>query len=293
MGWDLAGDIKRAVEQVAAPVTRAVDNALSTNFSGENRGGMLARVSEDINRSDPARYVGGLATSAYRFTKAPLEVASDIARGDIKNAGTNIGRGVGALANTATLNASFIVNQNADALRSDEAKKWTLGLSDDLAGTASGMRTLEDQAYVSDADRNSALRLGSKVGFAYLAAPALASAAQTGYGYFQEGIGWITGGGAAAAGGAALYDALKTGAEKEGTKALQNAGILPKSPESNDGGTTEVSTSPSTYFNDGSAAGSGGPTARILTQSSNVSPAMAGAAVLAIVAFFYLKKGKI
>lgn len=280
MGWDPWGDIQRAAEATFAPVTQAVDRALSTNLSGENRGGMLARFSEEVNRSDPAKYVGGLATSAYRFAKTPLEVASDVGRGDFQNAGTNLGRGIGAGVNAATGNVSFVINQNQDFLRSDEAKKWTLGISEDLAGAGNALRTQEDQAYVSDADRNSALRLGAKAWLGYAAAPLAASAGNSIWAGVQSAAGWVTGGGLATAGGMAVYDQLKKAVDEEGTKALQDAGIIPKDPE-----TPPASPAyqvPVPFDGAGYGAGSG-YAGEAPTATAGVSPLVLAAAAIAVV----------
>ena len=158
-------------------LSKQFDNLAGTNLSGRG-GGELANLSERYNRSDIGRWTGGLATSGARTITKSVTAASDLLRGDVKQAGRSLGQAAGGYANFITLNSQQLVNDNRQAFKN--AGSWTLGITDDLAGVASGLRSQEDQAYVSDADRNSAIRFAGKgvaIGAAVAYAPAIYGAA--------------------------------------------------------------------------------------------------------------------
>lgn len=151
--------IWESIQQTANDVGKQFDNLAGTNTSGRG-GGLLADASNNFNRSDIGKYTGGLATSGYRFFEKSAHAGSDILRGDFKNAGKNAGMAAGAYANVWTLNARDVIQGSRDTLNA--AGKYTFGLTEDLVKTADGLESQEKSAYVSDTNRDGALRFGSK-----------------------------------------------------------------------------------------------------------------------------------
>lgn len=221
-------DVKNTVGRTISQLTNPVRDA-------------LADAGDRANRGDIGRWAKGLVEDTARSVTLPFHVVSDIARGDTENAGRNVGRWAGSLGNTMSIGTARAVGESQsvqDFLRTDDAKKYTFGLSEDYAGLARGMNTLRNDAYVSDEDRNSAIRYGAKAALiagsiAYLsgssAATQSAAAADSGLvypsGYLGSapgatveaaGSSWWSWGGAGAALGYAKDAALIGAAVKSG-----------------------------------------------------------------------------
>lgn len=139
---------------------KEIDNAAGTNFSGQGPGGLASDIGRRFNESDPGRWIGGQLTSAGRSVGNTAAALSDIARGDFKAAGKSAGRAVGSSLNFVTQNRQQLVLDNEKAFM--DAGKYTGGYSEDLVGYSRGVNSLADRAYVSDADRNSAIRYAGK-----------------------------------------------------------------------------------------------------------------------------------
>lgn len=148
MGWNPIRDITNTASNVVKQATQIV-----------------APVTNAINRGDPGKFVGGLVTSARDVTLASGIVASDLARGDIKQASRSTLRGVGAGMNVSSFGAAKFTGEDRTVqsfLRSKQVSNLTLGLSNDWAGYNHGISTANSSGDFSNADRDSTLRLYSK-----------------------------------------------------------------------------------------------------------------------------------
>jgi hypothetical protein len=139
---------------------KEIDNALGSNLSGQGPGGIITQAGNAINRSDLGRYVGGQLTNAGRSVGNTAAAISDLARGDTNAAGRSLGRAVGSSLNYVTQNRQQLVMDNEQSFK--DAGKYTAGYSEDLVGYSRGVNSLADRAYVSDEDRNSAIRYVGK-----------------------------------------------------------------------------------------------------------------------------------
>lgn len=165
-------------------VAKGIDNVAGSNLSGRG-GGAIADLGKEINRSDPGRWAGGFVDSTWQGVNRTLHAVSDIGRGDFQNAGKNLGRAAGSVGNMLTFNARQYILDNPNQMIS--MGKYTGGWTEDLLGTARGLRSQESDAYVSDADRNSAIRFGVKTGAVVAGA---AYAPEIGA-YAKEGGAWL------------------------------------------------------------------------------------------------------
>lgn len=137
-------------------------------------------VKKDIDKSDPGKWVGGMATSTYNLA---LAVPRAVVTGDVKKESQ---RFVGSAGNLVTMGSADMVGRSSswqNLLRSDSFKKWTLGLSENYAGITRGLSTMSRSGKLDNDDRNNMVQGGVKVAaiaagvgaYGYLTAPAVAA----------------------------------------------------------------------------------------------------------------------
>lgn len=164
MGW-LDDFVSNPVATVSNTVNREV-----SNFSNS----VNAAVAE-APRGDIGGFVSDAVNASINVVRAPFEAVYYAARGENNLASKSIQRGIGSainlqgtresgtIFNNQTIGIRAVQTDTGQAvLRNPGVKQATLGLSEDYAGTYRGARTLQDSAYLSREDQNSALRLGAK-----------------------------------------------------------------------------------------------------------------------------------
>lgn len=163
MGW-LDDFVSNPIATVSNTVNREV-----SNFSNS-----VNAVVADAPRGDIGKFVADSAVATVNIAKAPFEVAYYGFRGDNTGVSRSIQRAVGSsmnlqgtqngnLFNNETLGIRAVQSDVGQAvLRNPGVRESTFGLSEDYAGLYRGSRTLQDSAYLSREDQNSAIRLGVK-----------------------------------------------------------------------------------------------------------------------------------
>lgn len=222
-------DLNKGVSNLGNDILKSVDNAAGSNLSGRgSKNGILTRAGKEFNRSDVGRFVGRAGTDIGNIVKSPFIATSDLLRGDTEQAGRSLGKGIGAVARVGTGGLLYYAEDNKEQLRSNS--KWTLGLTGNLAGTASASRSAIEGNNISKADLNDFGQLvvkGAVIGTGAYYAKDIYSAGQTGYNYLAGGA-KSAGSGLATAGGyakdvgtvALLAKAVKTGDTAAAAKAL-------------------------------------------------------------------------
>lgn len=121
-------------------------------------------IARELSRGDIGRFVGKQVTDTGKVLKTPFIVASDVARGDIAQAGKSLSAGAGSAINAGSMGGTYLAQDNKQAFKS--AGKYTLGLTSDYADYASAAGSLSAERNLTSDEIWGSLRFGSKVGAA-------------------------------------------------------------------------------------------------------------------------------
>lgn len=158
-GSDPVSQAVNAVTQAVAPVTQAVADFVKPVSTPVNN------LSKELSRGDVGKYIGSTGTTFARTGSSLVEGTAQLYTGNFRGAATNFGKTAGNVGNILTYGGQNFVGQDKTTqavLRSSGADKATLGISSDYAGFTRGGSTLSDSGQISNADRDSGLRLVSK-----------------------------------------------------------------------------------------------------------------------------------
>jgi len=121
-------------------------------------------------KSNVKRTVKKTGKSIGAVVKAPGQIIKAVAEGDGSQALKEVGKGLGGIVNTTTLNAGssgFVQKQ----LRSDSLNRWTLGTTKELSKFSKGFTDLQVKGEADKSFYQSGLSLAAKI----VAAPVVAS----------------------------------------------------------------------------------------------------------------------
>ncbi len=257
MGWfddlvkDPVGTISNTVNDAGSSISNTVNRELS------NAGNSINQIIDDADRGDVGKFVVEQGQSAVNITKAPFEIAYYGFRGDKEGVSRAAQRAVGASINRRGSESGNIFNQETVSnrlaqtdvgqyvLRNPNISNATGGISEDYAGFIRGARTLQDNAYLSREDQNSAIRFGVK-GAAFAATAAYGKPLYKTL-VSKEGLG--------AAGGSGIVSSLLKGDVKEAVKQISEKIGIPDISDYIPDTTPDV---PSYINNPKAPAGSGG-----------------------------------
>lgn len=153
-----------------------VGSSVSNTFNREisNFGNSTNRTFDDATKGDVGKYTKGIVDAGINLVQAPFQMAYYGVRGDNQGLSRTVQRAVGSsinlqgaesgnIYNSTTIGVRYAQTEEGQSLlRSQPANDLSLGLSGDYAGYFRGARTMQDNAYLSREDQNSALRLGAK-----------------------------------------------------------------------------------------------------------------------------------
>ncbi len=170
-----------AIADAGSSIVSTVSNTVNREVS--NSSNTINRTLDNASRGDVGKYTKEIVDASLNVVKAPFEVAYYGVRGENKKASESIQRAIGSSINTqGTQNGNIYnpttvsyrytqTNEAQTVLRNPAIREATLGISEDYAGLARGSRTLQDSAYLSREDQNSAIRLGVKAALFVVANP--------------------------------------------------------------------------------------------------------------------------
>lgn len=139
------------------------------------------RTLDDASRGDVGKAISTQVTAGANLLTLPVKTVYYAARGDNKGVSDTFQRAAGSLTNISGSIGVNLAQNNQSFYRDKTLNDLTFGYAQDFAGFARGARTLQDNAYLSTEDRNSAIRYGTKsaaIWGATLAAPEVISGAQ-------------------------------------------------------------------------------------------------------------------
>lgn len=166
------GDVGKKAEDEFDNAVSTVSNTINRELS--NVGNTINQTLDDASRGDVGKFVVEQGQSVVNITKAPFEVAYYGIRGDNAGVSRAVQRAVGASINRRGSESGNIFTPETVGtrlaqtdvgqyiLRNPNVSNATLGISEDYAGFTRGARTLQDNAYLSREDQNSAIRFGAK-----------------------------------------------------------------------------------------------------------------------------------
>lgn len=153
MGW-LDDFVSNPVATVSNTVNREVSNfSNSVNASIDNS-----------SRGDVGRFVADSFSAVKSLAVAPLETAYYGVRGNGREVNNTLQRAIGGLTNVSGGLSVNLAQNNQSFYRDKNLNAVTLGYAEDFAGFSRGARTLQNDAYLSSEDKNSAIRYGVKTG---------------------------------------------------------------------------------------------------------------------------------
>lgn len=186
---DVVSTVSNTVNQVVSDVSNGINRELSNatdSIARSDLGRANAQITDSIARSDAGRVAG----AALRPLRAPVDIASDLARGDVKTA---FSRGVGT---TFLINpVGQVISSSSSVqnyLSSDQGNNLTLGWGRDAVDSTRRSIDLAGGRQINETDASTLARYSVR---------SAAYGAAAGYG--------IASGKAAAAGNWALSDPLK------------------------------------------------------------------------------------
>lgn len=141
------------------------------------------------------KYLSQTGDAMWKLGKSPFEIASDVARLDIKNATKNFNKAVGSGVTLGMGPTGTLANTDAGQklLNDKNVDRYSGGMSGDYAGTVRGGSELQSYGETSQEYWDDAMRFGAKVG--------VIGAASAGYEAYKS---------AEAVGGSAIPEYLAT-----------------------------------------------------------------------------------
>lgn len=170
MGW-LDDFVHDPIGTTSNTINREVSNASNS----------VNRELDNASRGDVGKAIVTQATAVTNLVTTPIKTVYYGVRGDNKGLSDTYQRAAGSIANIAGGLSVNLAQNNQSFYRNKTLNDVTLGYAQDFAGFARGARTLQNDAYLSTEDRNSAIRYGVKSAAIYgatLAAPEIASGAE-------------------------------------------------------------------------------------------------------------------
>lgn len=168
----ILGDVGKKAEDEFGNAVSTVSNTINRELS--NFGNTINQTLDDASRGDVGKFIVEQAKSTVNIAKAPFEIAYYGIRGDNQGVSNAVQRAVGASINRRGSESGNIFNSETVGtrlaqtdvgqyiLRNPNVSNATFGISEDYAGFTRGARTLQDNAYLSREDQNSAIRFGVK-----------------------------------------------------------------------------------------------------------------------------------
>ena len=129
-----------------------VSNAVDSTFTP---------IARELSRGDVGRFIGKQVTDTGKVLKTPFIVASDVARGDLKQAGKSLSAGAGSALQAGSYGSTYLAQDNKKLFK--DAGKYTLGLTADFADYSSAAGSLSAERNLTSDEIWGSLRFGSKV----------------------------------------------------------------------------------------------------------------------------------
>lgn len=167
MSWlsDATGidiDVNKAVDRAVGNPVRSVTNPVQRFLDQQKRNIDSAR--DNYSRSDIGRYTDTFGRDVINIGRAGITTPINILTGNRKGLESDLKRAAGSAASMSGgfVGYGFSTDKGQELLRNKDVTKYSLGYSEDYAGTLRGSNTLARDAEISNQDRDSALRFGSK-----------------------------------------------------------------------------------------------------------------------------------